>query len=112
MVEVEDITQNSRSIKIGKEQSYQLMSQREYYEHRGKSDRIIALLVKLFFTCVYFLFASVYLLRYKEQLEVEFGKGLGFLVYSSPFWSFQRDAALLILGYLLMLFVLKKLLLG
>lgn len=110
MVQIEDISQAGENIKTSKGISYRLKSQREYYEQRRLGDRFVMLLVNLFFTYVYFLFTFVYLFRYKDHLETEFSRGFGSLVNSDTFWSFQRDIVLLIAGYFLMVFVLKKLL--
>lgn len=110
MAKIEDISQGRESTKVMKEQKYQLPSQREYYGQRRQGDRSIALLIIVFLTCVYLLFAFVYLLEYRGHLKTELSKGFGHLVRSDTFWSFQRDAILLAIGYFLMIFVLKRLL--
>lgn len=76
----------------------------------SRSEKFIKVIFTVLFTYVYFVFSSIYLFEYKENLvNIVSSQGWRKLWNSNEFWNFKRDLLIITLVYLLLHMMLKKL---
>ncbi|ELA42712.1 uncharacterized protein VICG_00027 [Vittaforma corneae ATCC 50505] len=76
-------------------------------QQSSTSAALFRTLINLFFSFVYWLFCCSYFLCYADSMVKAYTEGFLPFLKSKIFWSFQRDVLFSVVGYCILMMVIK-----